>query len=127
MRIGELAQETGTTPRLLRYYEEQGLLRPGRGANGYREYNERHLEKVRTIRCLLNTGMPIRLIRVILPCFGGGEDVHTVVPSADLREDIVEYRDRLEQRVDRLMSSRSAIDAYLERVDAVGALTPVAS
>ncbi len=34
MRIGELAERTGASRRLLRYYEEQGLIQPSRRANG---------------------------------------------------------------------------------------------
>lgn len=35
--IGELAERTGTSERLLRHYERAGLLRPGRMPNGSRE------------------------------------------------------------------------------------------
>lgn len=38
MRIGELAAKTDTSTRLLRYYEEQGLIMAQRRPNGYRWY-----------------------------------------------------------------------------------------
>lgn len=38
--IGELAERTGTSERLLRYYDRVGLLRPERRPNGYRFYDE---------------------------------------------------------------------------------------
>ncbi|MBO3682341.1 MerR family DNA-binding transcriptional regulator [Streptomyces sp. NEAU-YJ-81] len=50
MRIGEAAQRTGTTARLLRYYEQQGLIVPGRSENGYREYDENALGRILQIR-----------------------------------------------------------------------------
>lgn len=34
MKIGDLARETGVSPRLLRYYEEQGLLASERPSGG---------------------------------------------------------------------------------------------
>ncbi|MCX5095152.1 MerR family DNA-binding transcriptional regulator [Streptomyces sp. NBC_00365] len=34
MRIGELSRRTGVPTRILRYYEEQGLLGPERAPNG---------------------------------------------------------------------------------------------
>ncbi|MEU1669239.1 MerR family DNA-binding transcriptional regulator [Streptomyces sparsogenes] len=40
MRISELARRAGVTTKAVRYYESLGLLRPGRLANGYRDYNE---------------------------------------------------------------------------------------
>ncbi|WP_366525445.1 MerR family DNA-binding transcriptional regulator, partial [Mumia sp.] len=43
MRVGELAELTGVAPRMLRYYEEQGLLVPPRQDNGYRSYGEEHV------------------------------------------------------------------------------------
>ncbi|MEU6192280.1 MerR family DNA-binding transcriptional regulator [Streptomyces sp. NPDC047061] len=40
MKIGELSHRTGVSTRLLRYYEQQGLLHPSRLPNGYRDFHE---------------------------------------------------------------------------------------
>ena len=51
LRIGELAELTGTTPRTIRYYEEIGLL-PGpddRAQGKHRSYTEADVERVREI------------------------------------------------------------------------------
>jgi DNA-binding transcriptional MerR regulator len=40
MRIGELSQRTGVSPRSLRYCEEQGLLTSSRSEAGQRHYSE---------------------------------------------------------------------------------------
>ena len=47
----------GAAPRLLRYYEEQGLLRPHRASSGYREYAEEDVDVVRHVRTLLAAGL----------------------------------------------------------------------
>jgi DNA-binding transcriptional MerR regulator len=62
MRIGELAARTGVSRRLLRYYEEQGLVTPSRALNGYREYGEAHVDVVRQITGLLDAGLTTRMI-----------------------------------------------------------------
>ena len=51
MRIGELARETGTTPRTVRYYEEIGLLAASgeRSAGEHREYTEADVERLREL------------------------------------------------------------------------------
>jgi DNA-binding transcriptional MerR regulator len=46
MRIGQLAERTGVSRRLLRCYEEQGLITPSRALNSYREYGESHVDVV---------------------------------------------------------------------------------
>ncbi|MFP4132277.1 MAG: MerR family transcriptional regulator, partial [Thiohalospira sp.] len=38
LNIGELAERLGTTPRTLRFYEEEGLLAPERSPGGTRRY-----------------------------------------------------------------------------------------
>ncbi|MFF4963346.1 MerR family transcriptional regulator [Streptomyces sp. NPDC001222] len=68
MLIGELAKQTGTSERLLRYYERAGLLRPERRPNGYRTYDETAHATVLRIRALLAAGLPTRIIRQVLPC-----------------------------------------------------------
>jgi DNA-binding transcriptional MerR regulator len=50
LRIGELAELTGTTPRTIRYYEEIGLLAGGKRAQGkHRFYTEEDVARVNEI------------------------------------------------------------------------------
>ncbi|WP_327293034.1 MerR family transcriptional regulator [Streptomyces sp. NBC_01198] len=67
MRIGELSTRTDTPHRLLRYYEEQGLIVAGRLGNGYRDYDEACVDRVIQVRGLLDAGLPTRIIRVLSP------------------------------------------------------------
>ena len=48
LRIGEVAQRAGTTPRTIRYYEERGLLpaAPERDSGQHRVYGEADVERV---------------------------------------------------------------------------------
>lgn len=51
MRIKALADATGVEVETIRYYEKQGLLpAPARQANGYRDYGQKHLERLAFIR-----------------------------------------------------------------------------
>jgi len=50
LRIGELAEMTGTTPRTIRYYEEIGLMPGGDRVQGqHRSYTEEDVERVKEI------------------------------------------------------------------------------
>lgn len=50
MRIGELAQKAGVTPRTIRYYENLGLLSPSeREGAGFRYYTETELAKLQKL------------------------------------------------------------------------------
>ncbi|BCJ47925.1 MerR family transcriptional regulator [Actinoplanes ianthinogenes] len=64
MRIGDAAAAAGTTPRALRFYEENGLLpAPERTPTGQRVYGPRELNRVRVIRELLGLGLTVADIR----------------------------------------------------------------
>ncbi|MET0380834.1 MAG: MerR family DNA-binding transcriptional regulator, partial [Methyloceanibacter sp.] len=43
MNIGEAAAQSGLPPKTIRYYEDIGLLRPGRRDNGFRDYGEHEI------------------------------------------------------------------------------------
>ncbi|WP_280373982.1 MerR family transcriptional regulator [Nocardia wallacei] len=114
MRIGELAERTETSPRLLRYYEEQGLLRVGRTANGYRDYDERLVEQVLHIRGLLEAGLPTRLIKQILPCLDDPADIHFADADPEILATLERQRDRLAHRIELLIRDRDAMTAYID-------------
>ncbi len=50
MEIRELADQTGVTAKAIRYYESIGVLPPARRKpNGYRDYGERDVNRVRFV------------------------------------------------------------------------------
>ncbi|GAB2581862.1 MerR family transcriptional regulator [Streptomyces capparidis] len=113
MRIGELARRTDVSPRLLRYYEEQGLLRPVRRPSGYREYGEADVERVRRIRALLAAGLNTATIADVLPCTvdtGGGLAAACPGLLADLRRE----RERIGRSIAELQTARTMLDAIIE-------------
>ncbi len=115
MRIGELAERTDTSRRLLRYYEEQELIAPWRQPNGYRDYDERLVDRVLQIRGLLESGMPTRMIKRILPCLTVPGILYC--PDEATPEMIAALeaeRQRMTDRIEFLTRNRDAITAYLD-------------
>jgi DNA-binding transcriptional MerR regulator len=109
MRIGDLARETGVSPRLLRYYEEQGLLTAYRNGRGHRRYAADAPVVVAHIRSLLAAGLPTSVIRELLPCVKGpGPELeHCAAPT--LRKRL----DELDSRIATLQQARSALTHLL--------------
>jgi len=67
MRIGKAAALSGVSAKLIRYYEEAGLLSPaGRDANGYRNFDERNVHELRFIKRARSLGFPIKQIDELL-------------------------------------------------------------
>ena len=54
LTINEAAQTTGWSARMLRYVEQAGLIAPTRSASGYRLYGPEQLQRLRTLKELLN-------------------------------------------------------------------------
>ncbi|MEU6345906.1 MerR family transcriptional regulator [Streptomyces sp. NPDC046977] len=115
MKIGDLAARTGVAPRLLRYYEEVGILHPFRGANGYRTYGEPAIDRVLQIRELLEAGLTTDMIREVLPCLDAGKE-RTDTSNCPAAKDLDGLRRQLssiERRIDVLQRNRQAIQRYL--------------
>ncbi|GLX49298.1 MerR family transcriptional regulator [Streptomyces hygroscopicus subsp. hygroscopicus] len=113
MRIGEMVRRTGVGERLLRYYEEQGLLAPARLPSGYRVYGERDVETVRRIRTLLAAGLTTDTIARVLPCVREeGERLVPVCP--DLVAELRRERERISRAIDALQASRGMLDRVIE-------------
>ena len=53
LTINEAAQTTGWSARMLRYVERTGLVTPARSASGYRLYGPAQLQRLRTLKELL--------------------------------------------------------------------------
>ncbi|HTF48339.1 MAG TPA: MerR family transcriptional regulator [Pseudonocardia sp.] len=116
MRIGELSERTGTPRRLLRYYEEQGLIVAGRCANGYRAYDDYNVDRVMQIRGLLDAGLPTRIIKQILPCLNKPRVIYFSDATPEMIAMLEHERDRMTDRINCLIHNRDAIADYLDAV-----------
>lgn len=99
--------------RLLRYYEEQGLLRPTRRPNGYREYNEPDIATVEHIRALLAAGLPTNIIAQILHCVHSDGERLVPTPCPGVIDHLQREHARIDDAIERLQSSRHSLGALL--------------
>lgn len=111
MRIGELARRSGVSERMLRYYEQQGLLRPTRTDAHYREYGDVELLAVMRIRQLNESGLKLNAIRILLPCMVDGPA--TFEPCDEIRSVLTEELAQLEKKLRDLKESRNIVASYL--------------
>ncbi|MFD5079984.1 MerR family transcriptional regulator [Streptomyces sp. NPDC058371] len=124
MLIGELAKRTGTSERLLRYYERTGLLRPERLSNGYRSYADSDVTAVGRVRALLAAGLPTRVIRQVLPCTVG---TAVVRPCPGILDALRHQQRALDQRAADLEMARQALQETIAEAEARQSLAGVES
>jgi DNA-binding transcriptional MerR regulator len=111
MLIGELAERAGTSTRTLRYYEQHGLVRADRDANGYRRYDDSELRVVHEIRALLAVGFGLDDIRPFVACLRAGNETGHVCPDS-----VVVLRRKLAEvdgYLDQLATVRTQLQAQL--------------
>ncbi|MFD4375390.1 MerR family transcriptional regulator [Streptomyces sp. NPDC058486] len=116
MKIGELSRETGVAVRLLRYYEEQGLLVPARTPGGQRVYGSDAPAVVRRIRALLGAGLPTRVIAEVLDCVCGSES--EIEPC--LSPLLVARLDAIDEQIHDLQGARSSLAALVAATEGKG-------
>ena len=63
MHINEVSSLVGLTKKSIRYYEEEGLLKPIRANNSYRKYDEEDIKVLKTIKFLRELNVPINEIK----------------------------------------------------------------
>ncbi|WP_326685952.1 MULTISPECIES: MerR family transcriptional regulator [unclassified Streptomyces] len=118
MRIGELSRRTGVNAHQLRYYEAQGLLEADRGANGYREYDENAVLRVKQIRHLLGAGLSSEDIAYLLPCALG--EAPELLGCPELLAAMRSRLRRLDDQMHRLAQSRVALADYIDAAERMG-------
>lgn len=67
MKRGELAASSGCNAETIRYYEKIGLIpKPRRAANGYRDYDEQHEERLHFVQRGRELGFTIDDLKSLL-------------------------------------------------------------
>jgi DNA-binding transcriptional MerR regulator len=105
MRIGDLAQATGTTTKTLRFYEARGLLPEAeRTAAGYRDYTPEMLSRLDFIRRGQSAGLTLSQIKQVLDIRDDGH-----APCTHVR-DLLDHRIAdVEQQIHDLTALRGTL------------------
>ena len=105
MRIGELAEATGTTAKTLRFYEDRGLLPPPRRTpGGYRDYGEDALARLDFIKRGRTAGLSLAQIRQVIEIRDEG-----VVPCGHVKRLLDVRLADLDQQIRQLRAVREVV------------------
>ena len=106
MVIGEAAEASGVSAKMLRHYERIGLVPPaGRTAAGYRTYGTRDIETLRFIRRARELGLSIARIKLLV---GLWQDRQR--PSREVKRIALAHVAELHARIDELTSMCDALE-----------------
>jgi DNA-binding transcriptional MerR regulator len=113
VRIGELADLTGTTTKTIRYYESIGLLaEPGRTTSGYREYGEGAVERLRFVREAQASGLTLTEIKSVLELKDAG-----ATSCRHTTELLRRHLEELDEQIERLARARDELAALARRAE----------
>ncbi len=104
MIVGEAAKRAGLPPKTLRYYEEIGLVTPMRRENGYREYSEQDVHKLRFLQRARSLGFSIEDCRNLLALYDDKSRA-----SADVKAIAQAHLATIEKKIRELESLRATL------------------
>lgn len=98
MEIRELSNQTGVSKKTIRYYEEIGLLpHPARKPNGYRQYTDQDIQRLKLVAGARHLDISLAEIKEILDIRDSGE-----APCLALLSLLSSKADEIELRIDDL-------------------------
>lgn len=97
--ISQVAERFGVEPHTLRFYEKEGILKPGRTESGIRIYSETDISQLEMAMCLKSTGMPLRDIKRYFDLVAQGDETldQRLRIFTDHREHVLEKIEELQK------------------------------
>ncbi len=110
MNIGDVAERSGLPAKTIRYYEDIGLVRSARGANGYRDFAKADLHKLAFLGRARSLGFTIEECRGLLALYEDRERA-----SADVKRLAAGHLAQVERKIDELRAMRDTLAELVER------------
>lgn len=104
MNIGDVATRSGLPAKTIRYYEDIGLIKPHRSANGYRCFQEADLHKLAFLGRARALGFSIEDCRMLMALY---EDESRA--SADVKQLALEHLAKIEAKIADLEAMRDTL------------------
>jgi MerR family transcriptional regulator, copper efflux regulator len=104
MNIKEVSEISRLPAKTIRFYEDIGLVRPGRAANGYRRFAERDLHKLAFIGRARSLGFSVEDCRTLLSLY---EDRGRA--SAEVKRIAEDHLGRIEAKIAELEAMKRTL------------------
>jgi MerR family copper efflux transcriptional regulator len=99
MNIGNAAKLSGVTTKMIRHYESLELIHSRRLSNGYRDYDESDVARLRFIRHARSLAFPLEDVRKLLALWGDRNRA-----SADVRGIALAHVEALESKAQAMQA-----------------------
>jgi len=109
MNIGKAARQSNLPPKTIRYYEDIDLLKPARAGNGYRDYSDADVHRLRFLQRSRSLGFSIEECRMLLSLY---EDDNRA--SADVKTIARQKIQQVESKIAELKSLKLTLAALAE-------------
>ena len=104
MNIGTASDRIGLPVKTIRYYEEIGLVTPSRSDNGYRDYSDKDVHRLRFLQRSRSLGFTIDECRQLLSLY---DDKHRA--SADVKAMALDKVSEIDRKIAELQSLRDTL------------------
>ncbi|KIC37734.1 MULTISPECIES: Cu(I)-responsive transcriptional regulator [unclassified Leisingera] len=104
MNIGDVSSRSGLPAKTIRYYEDIGLIKPHRSANGYRCFAETDLHKLAFLGRARALGFTIEDCRTLMALY---EDESRA--SADVKQLAQEHLAKIEEKIADLQAMHDTL------------------
>ena len=109
MNIGLAAEKSGLPPKTIRYYEDIALIRPARAENGYRDYSEDDVHRLRFLQRSRSLGFSVEECRTLLSLYE--DDARA---SADVKAIALDKIAEVDRKLAELQSLRNTLARLAE-------------
>lgn len=108
VNIGQASRKTGLPVKTIRYYEEIGLIEPDRGENGYRDFDEEDLSRLRFLAQARHLGFTLEECRRLMRLYC---DAHRA--SRDVRDLAVNHLEEIRDRIRQLQELEKTLEKVI--------------
>lgn len=109
MNIGQASEASGLPTKTIRYYEDVGLVTPDRRGNGYRDYDDAEVHKLRFLARARSLGFTLEDCRAL---FALWEDQART--SADVKQLGQEHLAAVEWKIGELQSLKATLEHLVD-------------
>jgi Cu(I)-responsive transcriptional regulator len=105
MQIGEAASQSGVSAKMIRYYEEIGLVPPPRRrSQGYREYETGDVHRLRFVARARDLGFSIKEIGALLRLYSDKKRA-----SSEVKKIALKHVSELEMKIQKMIELRNVL------------------